>query len=108
MIGSSLARGTAEALKHCGVNVFEYYFSGGHIPYMHELIKNILERNPQVKYVVLILGGNDCESNLYYLENIISNYDALIDMIKLTLGSDCTVIISSIPQRRRCSAASLN
>ena len=106
VVGSSLARGTSEALKHCGVDVSEYYYSGGHIPYMAEPIKRILERNPQVESVVCIMGGNDCESDLYYLEEIVHNYDCLIDMIKLTLGSDCTVIISSIPQRRRCSARS--
>ena len=106
VVGSSLARGTSEALKHCGVDVSEYYYSGGHIPYMAAPLKHILEKNPQVESVVCIMGGNDCESDLYYLEEIVHNYDCLIDMIKLTLGSDCTVIISSIPQRRRCSARS--
>lgn len=106
VVGSSLARGTSEALKHCGVNVSEYYFSGKQIPFIYEHVKRILENNPQIEQVVLILGGNDCESDLYYLEDIMYNYDALIDMIKLTLGSDSTIIISSIPQRRWCSTRS--
>ena len=104
VIGSSLARGTSEALRHCGVSVSEYYFSGGQIPYIHGQIKHILEKNPQVKSIVLILGGNDCESDRYYMEDIINNYDALVDMIKLSVAPDCNVIISSVPQRRSCSA----
>ena len=85
------------------MNVSEYYFSGGVIPTMFDHIRAILNQNPQVKYVILILGGNDCESNQFYLEDIKHNYDTLIDMIKLTVP-DCNVVISSVPQRRwRCS-----
>ena len=66
-------------------------------------IKRILESNPQVESVILILGGNDCESDRFYLDDIKYNYDALIDMIKLTVPNS-DIIISSIPQRRWCSA----
>ena len=49
-----------------------------------------------------MFGGNDCEAR-HDINDIISQYDSTIDMIKLVLGPDCSIFISSIPQRRRSS-----
>ena len=102
VFGSSLARGTAEALKHKGINVWEYYFSGAEMPYIRLHMERILEANPQVTQVVLLFGGNDCE-NSHHIYEIQHQYDLMIELIKNILGRDCCIIMCSIPQRRRCS-----
>ena len=103
VFGSSLAQGSQEALKHKGVNVWEYYFSSAEIPFIRLHIQRILEANPQVTHVVLLFGGNDCENFRHHIDEIRHQYDLTIELIKKVLGRDCCIIMCSIPQRRRCS-----
>ena len=63
-------------------------------------MKRKLEENPQVDTVVVLGGGNDCEAR-HHIEDIKYEYDALVDEVKLTLGAETNIIISSIPQRKR-------
>ena len=65
-------------------------------------MQKVLEENPQATQVVLLFGGNDCEAK-HHIDEIIQQYDLMIDVIKMCLGNDCCIIMSSIPQRRRCS-----
>ena len=101
VFGSSLAQGSAEALKHKGVNVWEYFFSSAEMPFIHLHINKILAANPQVTQVVLLFGGNDCE-NMHHIDEIRHQYDLIIQSIKRILP-ECCIIMSSIPQRRRTS-----
>ena len=101
-VGSSLARGTSDALRRQGVDSIECSFSGAQLPYIRTQMKTKLQDNPQVDTVILVGGGNDCEAK-HHIEDIKYEYDALVDEIKLTHGADTKVIISSVPQRKRAS-----
>ena len=101
VFGSSLAQGSAEALKHKGINVWEYFFSSAEMPFIHLHINKILAANPQVTQVVLLFGGNDCE-NMHHMDEIRHQYDLIILSIKRIIP-ECCIIMSSIPQRRRTS-----
>ena len=98
--GSSLARGSQDALGRHAVDVMEYNFPGATLPVLRSRIIPILEKNPQVTTVIIQGGGNDCELPSATLPEIKAEYDALIDAIKVQQGWECKVVISSIPQRR--------
>ena len=99
-VGSSLATGTRDALRRQGVESIECSYSGAQLPYIRSQMKRKLEENPQVDTVVVLGGGNDCEAR-HHIEDIKYEYDALVDEVKLTLGAETNIIISSIPQRKR-------
>ena len=101
--GSSMARGTGNALRNHGVRAIEYNFPGYDLEQLTAKIVPILEKNPQVTKVILNTGGNDCEYEGVPLQDIKAKYDALIDTIKLQQGWECEVIISSVPQRRQAT-----
>ena len=102
VFGSSAAKGSKQALQHKGHNVIERYYSGGQMPFIRQNIEKVLKSNPQIDTVVLLMGGNDCEDR-HHIDEIKQQYDVTVDMIKCMLGPECTIIMSSIPQRRRCS-----
>ena len=99
-VGSSLTSGTKEALRRKGVDAIELSYSGAQLPYIRHEMKKKLEENPQVKTVVILGGGNDCEAR-HHIEDIKYEFDALVDEVKLTRGVETKIIISSIPQRKR-------
>ena len=99
--GTSLARGTKNALRNNNVEALEYSFPGYDLPGLRGEIIPILQENPQVDTVVVTAGGNDCEKYGVTLPQIKAEYDALIDAIKIQQGWECKVIINAVPQRRR-------
>ena len=99
--GSSLARGTQNALRNNHVDALEYSFPGADIPRLRREIIPILQENPQVDTVLITGGGNDCEREGVTLPQIKAEYDALVDAIKIQQGWECKVVINSVPQRRR-------
>lgn len=101
--GTSLARGTKNALRNNNVEAMEYSFPGYQLPELRGEIIPILEKNPQVDKVVITAGGNDCEREGVTLPQIKAEYDALVDAIKIQQGWDCKVIINAVPQRRRAT-----
>ena len=101
--GSSQARGTKNALHNHGVRALEYNFPGANLQRLKAEIIPILERNPQIKTVILNTGGIDCSYEGVPLQAIKERYDELCDIIKIQQGWECEVIFSAVPQRRNTS-----